>query len=107
MIVIPGEHWRYDDEDGGVGNVGVVLEVLESGFTLVWTDFFIPAFVLSWLAKRGFLITVFCKSFTDSTRNQLVQIDSIFVIVHKWIHFQSDYFIFRTIFVFARIYSGI
>ena len=35
MIVIPGEHWRYDDEDGGVGNVGVVLDVLESGMTLV------------------------------------------------------------------------
>ena len=35
VIVIPGEHWRYDDEDGGVGNVGVVLDVLESGMTMV------------------------------------------------------------------------
>ncbi|XP_078314718.1 uncharacterized protein LOC111129303 [Crassostrea virginica] len=34
-LVVRGEHWRYDDEDGGVGNVGVVLDVLESGMTLV------------------------------------------------------------------------
>ncbi|XP_061173381.1 uncharacterized protein LOC133182549 [Saccostrea echinata] len=34
-LVERGEHWRYGDQDGGKGNVGVVINVKENGLIIV------------------------------------------------------------------------
>ena len=74
---------QYDDDDGGVRNVGVVLDVLESGLTLVWADFFIHAFYLVGLHTK----TCQSPSFVNRSRNQLVhrQIACLLLFINELI----------------------